>query len=232
VLNHSTTRRTHGRHAGQSIRRGPTRSGCSPACDIAKYTGLHPRGPDDAPGELPASSAHPHRDHDRGARRRQGSTLTHLGSLPTRTTRGRLFVLCTARLSNDELYRELKADQAASRRNGVEALYLIGGRRSPRMMSTRSRRPPARPRDRQPESRPAAPLSVSGDCGGRGQQDLKREKLQDAPQLRHDTDAELGRARTGLPLRQPERSSTSSVDSGSSIFHPAWPEVLRRRSTS
>jgi dimethylamine/trimethylamine dehydrogenase len=43
-------------------------------------------------------------------------------------------VLCTARLSNDELYRELKADQAALDANDVEALYLIGDAGAPRMI--------------------------------------------------------------------------------------------------
>jgi dimethylamine/trimethylamine dehydrogenase len=43
-------------------------------------------------------------------------------------------VLCSARLSNDELYRELKADQAALDANGVEAVYLIGDAAAPRMI--------------------------------------------------------------------------------------------------
>ncbi len=43
-------------------------------------------------------------------------------------------VLCSARVSNDELYRELKADQAALEENGVEALYLIGDAGAPRMI--------------------------------------------------------------------------------------------------
>jgi dimethylamine/trimethylamine dehydrogenase len=43
-------------------------------------------------------------------------------------------VLCTARLSNDQLYRELKADQGALDENGVEALYVIGDASAPRMI--------------------------------------------------------------------------------------------------
>jgi dimethylamine/trimethylamine dehydrogenase len=43
-------------------------------------------------------------------------------------------VLCTQRLSNDELYRELKADPTALEREGIEALYLIGDASAPRMI--------------------------------------------------------------------------------------------------
>jgi dimethylamine/trimethylamine dehydrogenase len=43
-------------------------------------------------------------------------------------------VLCTQRLSNDELYRELKADPAALEREGIEALYVIGDASAPRMI--------------------------------------------------------------------------------------------------
>jgi dimethylamine/trimethylamine dehydrogenase len=43
-------------------------------------------------------------------------------------------VLCTARLSDDELYRELKADKAALTENGVESVYLIGDAAAPRMI--------------------------------------------------------------------------------------------------
>ncbi len=43
-------------------------------------------------------------------------------------------VLCTGRVSDDELYRELKADKEALEANGVEALYLIGDAAAPRMM--------------------------------------------------------------------------------------------------
>ncbi len=43
-------------------------------------------------------------------------------------------VLCTARLSDDQLYRELKADGGALEENGVEALYLIGDAAAPRMI--------------------------------------------------------------------------------------------------
>jgi dimethylamine/trimethylamine dehydrogenase len=43
-------------------------------------------------------------------------------------------VLCTQRISDDELYRELKSDPAALEREGVEALYLIGDAQAPRMI--------------------------------------------------------------------------------------------------
>jgi dimethylamine/trimethylamine dehydrogenase len=43
-------------------------------------------------------------------------------------------VLCTQRLSNDELYRELKSDPAALEREGIEALYVIGDASAPRMI--------------------------------------------------------------------------------------------------
>ena len=43
-------------------------------------------------------------------------------------------VLCSARVSDDALYRELKADQAALDQNGVEAVYLIGDAAAPRMI--------------------------------------------------------------------------------------------------
>ena len=43
-------------------------------------------------------------------------------------------VLCTARLSNDELYRELKSDKARSEQEGIEAVYVIGGAAAPRMI--------------------------------------------------------------------------------------------------
>ena len=43
-------------------------------------------------------------------------------------------MLCTARVSDDGLYRELKADREALEANGVEALYLIGDAAAPRMI--------------------------------------------------------------------------------------------------
>ena len=43
-------------------------------------------------------------------------------------------VLSTARISNDELYRELKSDRARLEAEGVEALYLIGDAAAPRMI--------------------------------------------------------------------------------------------------
>ena len=43
-------------------------------------------------------------------------------------------VLCTARLSDDALYHELKSDPAALESNGVESVYMIGDAAAPRMM--------------------------------------------------------------------------------------------------
>jgi dimethylamine/trimethylamine dehydrogenase len=43
-------------------------------------------------------------------------------------------VLSTARISNDELYRELKADKAKLEAEGIEALYIIGDASAPRMI--------------------------------------------------------------------------------------------------
>jgi dimethylamine/trimethylamine dehydrogenase len=43
-------------------------------------------------------------------------------------------VLCTARISNDELYRELKSDKARLEQEGIEAVYVIGGAAAPRMI--------------------------------------------------------------------------------------------------
>jgi dimethylamine/trimethylamine dehydrogenase len=43
-------------------------------------------------------------------------------------------VLCTARVSDDQLYHELKADPAALQANGVEEVYMIGDAAAPRMM--------------------------------------------------------------------------------------------------
>ncbi len=43
-------------------------------------------------------------------------------------------VLCTQRLSNDDLYHELKADRERLAREGIESLYLIGNASAPRMI--------------------------------------------------------------------------------------------------
>ena len=43
-------------------------------------------------------------------------------------------MLCTARISNDELYRELKSDKARLQQEGIESLYVIGGAAAPRMI--------------------------------------------------------------------------------------------------
>ena len=43
-------------------------------------------------------------------------------------------VLCTARISNDELYRELQSDPARLEEEGIEAVYLVGDAAAPRMI--------------------------------------------------------------------------------------------------
>jgi dimethylamine/trimethylamine dehydrogenase len=43
-------------------------------------------------------------------------------------------VLCTGRISDDELYRELKADKARQEQEGIEAVYLVGDAAAPRMI--------------------------------------------------------------------------------------------------
>ena len=43
-------------------------------------------------------------------------------------------VLCTARISNDELYRELKSDKDRLAAEGIESLYIIGDASAPRMI--------------------------------------------------------------------------------------------------
>jgi dimethylamine/trimethylamine dehydrogenase len=43
-------------------------------------------------------------------------------------------VLCTARISDDELYRELKADPARLEQEGIQGLYVIGDAAAPRMI--------------------------------------------------------------------------------------------------
>lgn len=43
-------------------------------------------------------------------------------------------VLCTARISDDELYRELKADSERLSSEGIEGLYVIGDASAPRMI--------------------------------------------------------------------------------------------------
>jgi dimethylamine/trimethylamine dehydrogenase len=43
-------------------------------------------------------------------------------------------VLCTARISNDSLYRELKADEERLKAEGIEGLYVIGDASAPRMI--------------------------------------------------------------------------------------------------
>jgi dimethylamine/trimethylamine dehydrogenase len=43
-------------------------------------------------------------------------------------------VLCTQRISNDELYRELKSDKAKLEAEGIEQVFLIGDASAPRMI--------------------------------------------------------------------------------------------------
>jgi dimethylamine/trimethylamine dehydrogenase len=43
-------------------------------------------------------------------------------------------VLCTARISDDELYRQLKADKSRLEAEGIEGLYVIGDAAAPRMI--------------------------------------------------------------------------------------------------
>jgi dimethylamine/trimethylamine dehydrogenase len=43
-------------------------------------------------------------------------------------------VLCTQRISDHELYHELKSDKAALEREGIEAVYLLGDAAAPRML--------------------------------------------------------------------------------------------------
>jgi len=43
-------------------------------------------------------------------------------------------VLCTQRISDDALYREVKADKARLEQEGIEAVYVIGDASAPRMI--------------------------------------------------------------------------------------------------
>jgi dimethylamine/trimethylamine dehydrogenase len=43
-------------------------------------------------------------------------------------------VLCTQRVSDDALYREVKADKARLESEGIEAVYVIGDASAPRMI--------------------------------------------------------------------------------------------------
>jgi dimethylamine/trimethylamine dehydrogenase len=43
-------------------------------------------------------------------------------------------VLCTARLSDDQIYREIKDDKARLEQEGIEAVYVIGDASAPRMI--------------------------------------------------------------------------------------------------
>jgi dimethylamine/trimethylamine dehydrogenase len=82
--------------------------------------------------------------HERGIGQRTGVTLT--GIQPGRLAATDEFggeldlqavavVLCTQRVSNEELYLELRADEEALRSEGVEALYRIGDCVAPRVVA-------------------------------------------------------------------------------------------------
>ena len=43
-------------------------------------------------------------------------------------------MLCTARISDDELYRGLRSDKARLEAEGIEAVYVIGDAAAPRMI--------------------------------------------------------------------------------------------------
>src|SRR4029079_5921203 len=43
-------------------------------------------------------------------------------------------VLCPQRVSDDELYHELRSDKEALEREGIEAVYMIGDAAAPRMI--------------------------------------------------------------------------------------------------
>jgi dimethylamine/trimethylamine dehydrogenase len=82
--------------------------------------------------------------HERGIGQRTGVTLTGIrpGSLgATDEFGGELelqadaVVLCTQRVSNEELYLALRADEEALRSEGVEALYRIGDCVAPRVVA-------------------------------------------------------------------------------------------------
>ncbi len=66
-------------------------------------------------------------------------------------------VLCTQRISNDELYHELRADKESARERGDRGGLHDRRRRGPAHdPGLHLRRPPAGPRDRQPEPGDAA----------------------------------------------------------------------------
>ena len=82
--------------------------------------------------------------HDRGIGQRAGVVLTRIepGSVAATDEFGEeleleadAVVLCTQRLSDEELYLELRADEDALRAEGVEALYRIGDCVAPRIVA-------------------------------------------------------------------------------------------------
>jgi dimethylamine/trimethylamine dehydrogenase len=82
--------------------------------------------------------------HDRGIGQRAGIVLTRIepGRVAATDEFGEeleleadAVVLCTQRLSNEELYLELRADEEALRAEGVEALYRIGDCVAPRIIA-------------------------------------------------------------------------------------------------
>ena len=77
---------------------------------------------------------HPHLHDAREDRAGRLPRVQHLGPGPQGQFEVDTVVLCTARISDDELYRELKSDPAGSTQEGIEALYLIGDASAPRMI--------------------------------------------------------------------------------------------------
>jgi dimethylamine/trimethylamine dehydrogenase len=82
--------------------------------------------------------------HDRGIGQRSGITLTGIepGRLAAQDHLGDpleleadAVVLVTQRLSNEELYLELRADEAALAEAGIEGLYRIGDCVAPRLIA-------------------------------------------------------------------------------------------------
>ena len=63
------------------------------------------------------------------------ATPTTSGTRRTRSaSRSTRWCSSTARISDDELYRELKSDRARLEAEGIEALYVIGDAAAPRMI--------------------------------------------------------------------------------------------------
>ena len=96
--------------------------------------GVHARGPDAAPRPAPARGGDPSLHDAREDRARRLPRLQRLEPAHKEVFEVDTVVLCTQRLSNHELYHELKSDKAALEREGIEGLYLIGDAAAPRML--------------------------------------------------------------------------------------------------